>query len=148
MIIGFSSIETIAYKGKKELKNLLSTDELIESNDFYAVISLKQDEYNENLLRIVNFQTNIKIPWQNEIIKSIPALKNSSILRYGVMHKNDYINSANVLDDDFSLKSKPNIFFVGQLTGTDGYLEASASAIICAINVDRYLRNLPKAIPK
>ncbi|AMW24848.1 methylenetetrahydrofolate--tRNA-(uracil-5-)-methyltransferase [Mycoplasmopsis bovis] len=144
---GFSSIETIAYKGKKELKNLLSTDELIESNDFYAVISLKQDEYNENLLRIVNFQTNIKIPWQNEIIKSIPALKNSSILRYGVMHKNDYINSANVLDDDFSLKSKPNIFFVGQLTGTDGYLEASASAIICAINVDRYLRNLPKAIP-
>nr|WP_308437267.1 FAD-dependent oxidoreductase [Mycoplasmopsis bovis] len=84
MIIGFSSIETIAYKGKKELKNLLSTDELIESNDFYAVISLKQDEYNENLLRIVNFQTNIKIPWQNEIIKSIPALKNSSILRYGV----------------------------------------------------------------
>nr|WP_308435329.1 FAD-dependent oxidoreductase [Mycoplasmopsis bovis] len=85
MIIGFSSIETIAYKGKKELKNLLSTDELIESNDFYAVISLKQDEYNENLLRIVNFQTNIKIPWQNEIIKSIPALKNSSILRYGVI---------------------------------------------------------------
>ncbi|WHO18811.1 FAD-dependent oxidoreductase [Mycoplasmopsis bovis] len=81
------------------------------------------------------------------MIKSIPALKNSSILRYGVMHKNDYINSANVLDDDFSLKSKPNIFFVGQLTGTDGYLEASASAIICAINVDRYLRNLPKAIP-
>ncbi len=64
------------------------------------------------------------------------------------MHKNDYINSANVLDDNFSLKSKPNIFFVGQLTGTDGYLEASASAIICAINVDRYLRNLPKAIPK
>nr|WP_307923788.1 FAD-dependent oxidoreductase [Mycoplasmopsis bovis] len=63
------------------------------------------------------------------------------------LHKNDYINSANVLDDDFSLKSKPNIFFVGQLTGTDGYLEASASAIICAINVDRYLRNLPKAIP-
>ncbi|UOE63925.1 methylenetetrahydrofolate--tRNA-(uracil(54)-C(5))-methyltransferase (FADH(2)-oxidizing) TrmFO [Mycoplasmopsis bovis] len=144
---GFSSIETIAYKGKKELKNLLSTDELIENNDFYAVISLKQDEYSENLLRIVNFQTNIKIPWQNEIIKSIPALKNSSILRYGVMHKNDYINSANVLDNNFSLISKPNIFFVGQLTGTDGYLEASASAIICAINVDRYLRNLPKAIP-
>nr|WP_307939638.1 FAD-dependent oxidoreductase [Mycoplasmopsis bovis] len=105
-------------RAKKRLKNLLSTDELIESNDFYAVISLKQDEYNENLLRIVNFQTNIKIPWQNEIIKSIPALTEFiNIKNMESCIKMTISNSANVLDDDFSLMnlSTSNIFLVGQL---------------------------------
>ncbi|EIN14972.1 Glucose-inhibited division protein A [Mycoplasmopsis agalactiae 14628] len=144
---GFRSIESVAKRGKNELKNLLQANEIVQNESAYATVLLKEDEYNENFLRIVNFQTSIKIPWQSEIIKAIPALANATILRYGVMHKNDYINSANVLDDNFQLKSKPNIFFAGQLTGTDGYVEASASAIICAINVDRYLNNLPKIVP-
>lgn len=144
---GFKSIESVAKSGKNELKNLLQTNEIIQTENTYATVLLREDDYNENFLRIVNFQTSIKIPWQNEIIKAVPALANALILRYGVMHKNDYLNSANVLDDNFQLKSNPNIFFAGQLTGTDGYVEAGASAIICAINVDRYLNNLPKIIP-
>lgn len=105
----------------------------------YAVVQLRQDNITGTLYNIVGFQTHLKWNEQTRIIKMIPGLENAEIVRYGVMHRNTFINSPNLLNATYQLKSNPNIFFAGQITGVEGYVESSASGIVAALNMINHL---------
>lgn len=105
----------------------------------YAVVQLRQDNAIGNLYNIVGFQTNLTWGEQERVFKMIPGLENAKIYRYGVMHRNTYINAPKHLNKHMQLKNFPNIFFAGQISGVEGYIESSASAILAAINAVRYL---------
>lgn len=107
----------------------------------YAVVQLRQDDAVASLYNLVGFQTHMKFGEQKKVIQSIPGLENAEIVRYGVMHRNSFINSTNVLNAHYQLKTNPNLFFAGQLTGVEGYIESASSGIVAAINMYRYLNN-------
>ncbi len=107
----------------------------------YAVVQLRQDDAQANLYNLVGFQTNLKWGAQKELLQSIPGLENVNIVRYGVMHQNTFINSPKVLNAGFQSRKNPNIFFAGQITGTEGYTESIAGGLLAGINMARYLNN-------
>lgn len=107
----------------------------------YAVVQLRQDDAQANLYNLVGFQTNLKWGAQKELLQSIPGLENVNIVRYGVMHQNTFINSPKVLNPSFQSRKNPNIFFAGQITGTEGYTESIAGGLLAGINMARYLNN-------
>ena len=109
----------------------------------YAVVQLRIDDAMETMYNLVGFQTHLKFPAQKELIHLIPGLELAEIIRYGVMHRNTYINSPQVLNVGYNLRSRPNIFFAGQITGVEGYVESSASGLIVGINVARLINNKP-----
>ncbi len=109
----------------------------------YAVVQLRQDDAQANLYNLVGFQTNLKWGAQKELLQSIPGLENVNIVRYGVMHRNTFINSPKVLNAGFQARKNPNIFFAGQITGTEGYTESIAGGLLAGINMARYLNNEP-----
>ena len=106
----------------------------------WAVLQLRMENADGTLYNMVGFQTNLKFSEQKRVFGMIPALKNADFMRYGVMHRNTFINSPQVLDADFSLRSNPKLFFAGQITGVEGYMESAASGIIAGINAVRRLR--------
>lgn len=112
----------------------------------YAVVQLRQDDAQANLYNLVGFQTNLKWGAQKELLQSIPGLENVNIVRYGVMHRNTFINSPKVLNAGFQARKNPNIFFAGQITGTEGYTESIAGGLLAGINMARYLNNEPLLI--
>jgi len=101
----------------------------------YACVQLRKENIAGDSYNIVGFQTNLLFSEQKRVLSIIPALKNAEYFRYGVMHKNTYINSPNILNNDFSLKNNENVFFAGQITGVEGYVESAASGLIAAINI-------------
>ena len=103
----------------------------------YAVVQLRQDNAEGTLYNIVGFQTNLKWAEQKRVFSMIPGLENAEFMRYGVMHRNCFIDSPKLLNGDFSLKSNPDIFFAGQITGVEGYIESAASGIMAGINALR-----------
>ncbi len=103
----------------------------------FAVVQLRQDNREGTLYSPVGFQTNLKWGEQKRVFSMIPALKNAEFARYGVMHRNSFINSPQLLEKDFSLKSNRNIFFAGQITGVEGYTESAMSGILAGINAVR-----------
>ena len=105
----------------------------------YAVIQLRQDDVGKSMYNIVGFQTHLTWPAQKQLIQMIPGLQNANIIRYGVMHKNHYIQSTEVLNGGFQVKSSPNIFIAGQLSGVEGYVESAASGLSAAIQMALYL---------
>ncbi len=105
----------------------------------YAVIQLRQDDVNKTMYNIVGFQTQLKWGEQKRIIRMIPGLENAEILRYGVIHKNTYIESPKVLNNGFQVINHPKWFFAGQISGTEGYVESAASGINAAVNLFSYL---------
>ena len=107
----------------------------------FAVVQLRQDNAIGDLYNIVGFQTNLLFGEQDRVFKMIPGLKNAKIYRYGVMHRNTYINAPKYLNKYMQLKENSNIFFAGQLSGVEGYIESAASAIVAAINAVRLLEN-------
>lgn len=107
----------------------------------FAVLQLRQDNKESSLYNIVGFQTNLKWGEQDKIIKLIPGLENATIYRYGVMHRNTFINAPKHLLPTMQLKENNNIFIAGQLSGVEGYIESSASGIVAAINAVRLLKN-------
>ena len=116
----------------------------------YAVVQLRQDNSAKTLFNLVGFQTNLKWSSQKELIHSIPGLENANIVRYGVMHRNTFINSPKVLNPTLQTRNRKDLFFAGQLTGTEGYTESIASGLLAGINMSRYLDKkelllLPKA---
>ena len=113
---------------------------------FYAVVQLRKENTEGSAYNIVGFQTNLKFGEQKRVFSLIPGLENVEILRYGVMHRNTYINSPKVLNEAFQLKSNKNIFFAGQMTGVEGYVESIMSGMIAALNLDRELKSEPKII--
>lgn len=100
----------------------------------WAVVQLRMENSAGTMYNIVGFQTNLKFPEQKRVFGLIPGLENAEFLRFGVMHRNTFIDSPKVLNGDFSLKSDKNIFFAGQITGMEGYMESAASGLMAGIN--------------
>lgn len=108
----------------------------------WAVVQLRRENAEGTLYNLVGFQTNLKFPEQKRVFSLIPALKNAEFMRFGVMHRNSFINSPKLLNPDLSLKKYPNVFFAGQLSGVEGYMESAASGIIAGINAANRLKGL------
>jgi len=107
----------------------------------YAVVQLRQDNSAKTLYNLVGFQTNLKWASQKELLQSIPGLENANIVRYGVMHRNTFINSPKVLNATLQTKNRPDLFFAGQITGTEGYTESIATGMLAGINMARYIKS-------
>ena len=103
----------------------------------YAVVQLRQDDAAGTLYNIVGFQTHLKWPEQKRVFSMIPGLENLEIVRYGVMHRNTFINSPKVLTQTYQLRANPNLFFAGQMTGVEGYVESAGSGLLAGINAAR-----------
>ena len=100
----------------------------------YAIVQLRQDDKQANMYNLVGFQTNLKYGEQKRIFSMIPGLENAEFIKYGVMHKNTYINSSILLDETYNLKTNSNIYFAGQITGVEGYVESISSGLVSALN--------------
>ena len=109
----------------------------------YAVVQLRQDNSAKTLFNLVGFQTNLKWGSQKELLQSIPGLENVSIVRYGVMHRNTFINSPSLLNPTLQTRTRKDLFFAGQITGTEGYTESIASGLLAGINMSRLLSGKP-----
>lgn len=100
----------------------------------YATVQLRQDNAEGTMYNIVGFQTHLTFPEQKRVFGLIPALKNANYLRYGVMHRNTFINSPKILTPYYSMRENRNVFFAGQMTGVEGYLESASSGLVAGIN--------------
>ena len=107
---------------------------------FEAVVQLRQDNAVGSLYNIVGFQTHLKWGEQDRIIHMIPGLENASIVRYGIMHRNCYFNSPTYLNPTYQFKNREDLFFAGQMTGVEGYVESAQSGIVAGKNMVRYLK--------
>ena len=112
---------------------------------YYAVVQLRQDNKEGTLYNLVGFQTNLKFGEQKRVFSMIPALKNAEFVRYGVMHRNTYINAPKLLDNTFYLKGT-KIFFAGQISGVEGYVESIASGMVAAINAVQMIEKKEKIV--
>lgn len=105
----------------------------------YALVQLRQDDANGTIYNLVGFQTNLKFAEQKRVFSQIPGLSNAEFVKYGVMHRNTYINSSKLLDSTYNLKQNNNIYFAGQITGVEGYVESIASGLVASLNaVEQY----------
>ncbi|MBR2743241.1 MAG: methylenetetrahydrofolate--tRNA-(uracil(54)-C(5))-methyltransferase (FADH(2)-oxidizing) TrmFO [Clostridia bacterium] len=105
----------------------------------YAVVQLRRDNAAGTLYNIVGFQTHLKFPEQKRVFSMIPGLENAAFSRYGVMHRNTFIDSPRILDKSYRMKHDKNIWFAGQITGVEGYVESASSGLLCGINLARVL---------
>lgn len=103
----------------------------------WACVQLRRENSKGTMFNLVGFQTNLKFGEQKRVFSMIPGLENADFVRYGVMHRNSFLNSPKLLNADFSLRKNPNIFFAGQITGVEGYMESAASGIMAGINAVR-----------
>lgn len=137
-------VEKIAMSGEKSLlfgplKPKGLTNPRTNRMD-YAVVQLRQDDKEGKLYNMVGFQTNLKWGEQKRVFSMIPALKQADFLRYGVMHRNTFLNSTKLLKSDLALKSQENLYFAGQITGGEGYVAAISTGCIAAINIANKLQ--------
>ncbi len=109
----------------------------------YAVVQLRQDDKAATLYNLVGFQTNLKWKDQKELIHSIPGLENATIVKYGVMHRNTFINSPKTLNSTLQSRKNPNVFFAGQITGTEGYTESIATGLLAGKNIANHILKKP-----
>ena len=110
----------------------------------YALVQLRQDNKDATIYNIVGFQTNLKFGEQKRVFSMIPGLENAEFAKYGVMHRNTFINSTKLLDRTYQLKKNKNIYFVGQITGVEGYVESISSGLVAGINAVKQLRQEEK----
>lgn len=106
----------------------------------WAVLQLRRENSKGTMYNLVGFQTNLKFPEQKRVFGLIPALKNADFCRYGVMHRNTFINSPTLLNGDYSLKNNNSLFFAGQITGVEGYMESASSGLMAGINCARFIK--------
>ena len=111
----------------------------VTKQSYYAVLQLRKESNTNNLYNMVGFQTNLTFGEQKRVFSMIPALKNAEFVRYGVMHKNNYINAPTLINKFYQLKNHPNIFIAGQLSGVEGYVESISSGLVCGINMAKFL---------
>ena len=135
---GCMPIEVLAQRGEKTLRfgafKPVGLEDPKTGKRPKAVVQLRQDDAAGTLYNIVGFQTHMKWGDQREVLRLIPGLENVEIVRYGVMHRNTFINSPRVLDATYQLKENRNVFFAGQMTGVEGYVESAGSGLIAGIN--------------
>ena len=108
----------------------------------YAIVQLRQDDKQASIYNLVGFQTNLKYGEQKRVFSMIPGLENAEFVKYGVMHRNTYINSTKILDETYNLKTNKNIYFAGQITGVEGYVESISSGLVAGINAVNSLKNI------
>ena len=109
----------------------------------FAVLQLRTENSEETMYNMVGFQTKLRYPQQRAVFRKIPGLEGAEFLRYGSVHRNTYIDSPSLLGKDLSLMSRPSVFFAGQITGVEGYVESAATGIVCGINASRKTLGLP-----
>lgn len=114
----------------------------------WACVQLRRENAKGTMFNLVGFQTNLKFGEQKRVFSMIPGLENAEFVRYGVMHRNSFLNSPKLLNSDFSLRSKKNIFFAGQITGVEGYMESAGSGILAGINAVRLAENKTPFVPE
>ena len=113
----------------------------------YALVQLRQDNAKGNLFNMVGFQTNLKFGEQQKVFSMIPGLENANFVKYGVMHRNTYINSTKLLEPTYKLKTNKNIYFAGQITGVEGYVESISSGMVASLNaIEQYNGNKQKDV--
>ncbi|AKX34417.1 tRNA (uracil-5-)-methyltransferase Gid [Spiroplasma litorale] len=141
---GCMPVEVMAKRGYKTLTYGPLKPAGLRNNDGssnFAVVQLRQDNASDTLYNMVGFQTNLSFNEQKRIFRLIPGLEKAEFIRFGVMHKNNFINAPKLLNSYNQLKKNKNIFFAGQITGVEGYVESVSSAIISAINVYNTIKN-------
>lgn len=135
---GCMPIEVMAKRGKKTMlfgpMKPVGLEHPVTGKRPYAVVQLRQDDAAGTLYNIVGFQTHLKWGDQKEVLKLIPGLENVEIVRYGVMHRNTFINSPSLLKPTYQFKNRSDLFFAGQMTGVEGYVESAASGLVAGIN--------------
>ena len=145
---GCMPVEVMAKRGEDTLRygplKPVGFDDPRTGKRPYALVQLRQDDFNGSIYNMVGFQTNLKFQEQKRVFSMIPGLENAEFIKYGVMHRNTYINSTKLLDNTYNLKSNKNIFFAGQITGVEGYVESISSGMVAAINAVKMLRKEPK----
>ena len=144
---GCMPVEVMASRGKDTLRfGTLKPVGLADETGKrpYAVLQLRKENENGTAYNLVGFQTNLKFGEQKRVFSMIPALHNAEFLRYGVMHRNTYIQSPNVLNRNFSCKNNRRLFFAGQITGVEGYVESAASGLLAAIAIADEILQRPK----
>lgn len=115
----------------------------------YAIVQLRQDNENGTIFNLVGFQTNLKFGEQKRVFSLIPGLEKAEFVKYGVMHRNTYINSTKLLNNTYSLRANPNVFFAGQITGVEGYIESIMSGLLAGINAaNKILNKAEFVLPK
>ena len=134
---GCMPIEVMASRGEDTMRfGPLKPVGLTDPNtgkEPYACLQLRQDDRASSMYNLVGFQTRLKFPEQKRVFGMIPGLQNAEYLRYGVMHRNTYINSPKLLNPDYSMKEHPDIYFAGQITGVEGYIESAASGFLAGL---------------
>ncbi len=113
---------------------------------YYAVVQLRAENAGGTMYNIVGFQTNLKFGEQKRVFSMIPGLENAEFLRYGVMHRNTFINSPKLLTARFNMRTRPELYFAGQMTGVEGYIESAASGILAGLNMAHDVKGLPPVI--
>ena len=142
---GCMPVEVMAKRGKDTLRygplKPVGFDDPRTGKRPYAVIQLRQDNELGTIYNIVGFQTNLKYGDQKRIFGMIPGLQNAEFVKYGVMHRNTYINSTKLLDNTYNFKDNKNIYFAGQITGVEGYVESISSGMVSALNAVAQIKN-------
>ncbi|MBW4850747.1 FADH(2)-oxidizing methylenetetrahydrofolate--tRNA-(uracil(54)-C(5))-methyltransferase TrmFO [Bacillus safensis] len=141
---GCMPIEVMAKRGKKTMlfgpMKPVGLEDPKTGKRPYAVVQLRQDDAAGTLYNIVGFQTHLKWGDQKEVFRLIPGLEEAEIVRYGVMHRNTFINSPSLLRPTYQFKNRDNLFFAGQMTGVEGYVESAASGLVAGINAARFVK--------
>ncbi|GGB56695.1 FADH(2)-oxidizing methylenetetrahydrofolate--tRNA-(uracil(54)-C(5))-methyltransferase TrmFO [Fictibacillus barbaricus] len=147
---GCMPVEVMAKRGKKTLlfgpMKPVGLEDPKTGKIPYAVVQLRQDNSAGTLYNIVGFQTHLKWGPQKELLRLIPGLENAEVVRYGVMHRNTFLNSPRLLNDTYQLKSRKDLFFAGQMTGVEGYVESAASGLIAGINAAKLVKGEDLAV--
>lgn len=138
---GCMPVEVMAKRGYDTLRfgplKPVGLNDPVTGEEYYAVVQLRKENVEGSMYNIVGFQTHLTFPEQRRVFRMIPGLENAEFMRYGVMHRNTYLNSPDLLTDTYSLRSDEDIFFAGQMTGVEGYVESAGSGFVAGVNAAR-----------
>ena len=144
---GCMAVEDMASRGRNTLlfgpMKPVGLKHPVTGAEAYAVVQLREDNAAKTLYNLVGFQTHLKWPEQKRVFRMIPGLENAEFVRYGVMHHNTFINSPKVLNKYYQTNTRSDLFFAGQMTGVEGYIESASSGMVAGINMARLLNNKP-----
>lgn len=144
---GCMPVEIMAKRGIDSLRygplKPVGLDHPVTKQKYYAVVQLRKEDNTNSLYNMVGFQTNLTFQEQKRVFSLIPSLKNAKFVKYGVMHRNTYINAPQLLKNTYQLKDNNNVFIAGQLSGVEGYMESTMSGLMCGINAYLLITNKP-----
>ncbi len=148
---GCMPVEIMARRGRDTLrfgplKPVGLSDPRRPGREYYAVVQLRKENEAGTMFNLVGFQTHLTFPEQQRVFRMIPGLGSAEFLRYGVMHRNTYLDSPGRLGPDYMLSSRPGVYFAGQITGVEGYVESAGSGLVAGINAARRALGLPRAV--